>query len=56
MEIGSVESKMNGLKEKMERLQRAARLLNGEAKKEDERKKQDDGGDHKSLSHGGGHS
>jgi hypothetical protein len=34
MEICSVESEMNGLKERRERLERAARLLNGEAKKE----------------------
>jgi hypothetical protein len=55
MEICSVESEMDGLKEKRERLERAARLLNGEAKKEGGRRKQDDGGDHgKSL--GGGHS
>jgi len=55
MEICSVESEMDGLKERRERLERAARLLNGEAKKEGGRRKQDDGADHgKSL--GGGHS
>jgi hypothetical protein len=37
MEIGSVESEMNGLKERRERLERAARLLDGEAKKEGRR-------------------
>jgi hypothetical protein len=55
MEICSVESEMNGLKERRERLERAARLLNGEAKKGGS-KKQDDNGDHRNVSHSGGHS
>jgi len=39
-----VESEMNGLKERRERLERAARLLNGEARREDGKRPQDSGG------------
>jgi hypothetical protein len=56
MEICSVESEMNGLKERRERLERAARLLNGEPRKEGGSKKQDDGGGHGNIPDGGGHS
>jgi len=56
MEICSAESEMSGFKERRERLERAARLLTGEAKKEGGSKKQDDGGDHGNVTHGGGHS